>query len=298
MVFRNRYVCLAALSIEILVEHMQAMSYLSDAPDSSVTWNSSALDLFKGLKDIALRFTGDTFIALYITASILVFSSLFLYLVLNERLHNWNRKANTLVCWCIWFFEHFVLGLCYIPILSQFVAVQYCAKDSSILSYSSLQCWQSGHTALLEVGYILSGFTLFLAGVIGPVFKSERKNGIERKFGNESYFLGMYKFLLMGVVFLFGPVHIPYLGILASAALISYMLVYEVYAEVHVASMYMGVLMAQMWVFICAHIQGSSTNGSDMLAAWIPLFVFGYAILPIKSFIIPRVPRVLPIEKQ
>lgn len=298
MVFKFKYIFFFALSVEILIEHIQVMSFLKDAPDSSVTWNTDALKFFDDIAKISLRFTGQPFLDLYIAAAVLVFAALVLYLGFNERLHNWNRKDNTFVCFWIWAFEHIVFGVGYIPILAQFVAVQYCAADGTMISYAAINCWSKDHTALLEVGYILSGFALFFAGVIGPIFKSERKNGIERKFGNESYFLGLYKFLLMGVVYIFGPVHTPYLGIIATVFLISYMLVYEVYAELHVASMYMAVLMAQLWVFICAHVLKNDSSGSDMLAAWIPFLVFGYSILPVKSFIIARVPRVLPIEKQ
>ena len=235
---------------------------------------------------------------LYITAACVVFITMVLYLALNEKLHQWNRKENALASWIIWFFEHILFGIGYIPILSQFVAVQYCQSDSSMVSYSSLQCWQSQHMALLEIGYIFSGFALFLSGVIAPVFKAERKKGVERKFGNESYFIGCYKFLLMGVVFLFGPVHSPYLGIIATAALLIYVLIYEAFSELHVGSMYMGVMMGQLWVFICADELIANAYGNDMLGAWIPFIVFGYLILPIKSLMIQRVPRVMPIEKQ
>lgn len=298
MVFNNRYVCLAALTIEILIEHVQVMSFLRYAPDNSVTWNSDAHDAFKGLEKIALRFDGDAFIGIYITAAVVVFVALVLYIALNEKLHQWNRKQNTLACIFIWFFEHIIFGIGYIPIISQFVAVQYCAIDSTIESYSSLTCWEKKHMTLLEIGYIFSGFALFLSGVIGPVFKAERPKGIERKFGNESYFIGIYKLLLFGVVFLFGPIHSPVPGLVLTILVIAYMLIWEAFAELHVASMYMGVLMGQMWVFACAIALKNDSSGSEMLAAWPPFILFGYAILPIKSLVLHRVPRQMPIEKQ
>lgn len=298
MVFNNRKLCLLALSIEILVEHGQTISYLSDAPDSSVTWNSSATDAFKGLKDLSLRFYDSTFIGLYITAAIIVFVTLFGYLALNEKLHALNRKQAPSASLIIWFFEHILFGLCYVPILSQFVAVQYCDNNNNILSYSSVACWGDSHMTLLEIGYIFAGFTFFIVGVIAPVFKSERPKGIERKFGNESYFIGLYKFLIMSVIFLFGPIHVPGLGLAATAALIAYLLIYEAFSEIHVASMYMAVLFGQLWIFICATALVNDSSASDMLGAWPAFLVFGYGILPIKSLIIHRIPREIPIEKQ
>lgn len=297
MVWNNRYVCLFALSIEVLIEHIQAMSFLKTAPDRSVTWNSDALDMFKGLEKIALRFYDSTFLGLYITAAVIVFVSWVLYLALNKPIHSLHRKKNTVMCILVWFFEHILFGVGYIPIISQFVQVQYCTKAGTIERATDVDCWGKDHTALLEVGFILSGFALFLSGVACPVFKCER-NGIERKFGNESYFLGMYKLLLFAVVFLLAPIHDPVPGIILTLLTMIYLFVFEAYAELHVASLYMGVLVGQLWVFICAATLENDSYGSDMLAAWPPFIVLGYAILPLKSLVYHRAPKVLSVEKQ
>lgn len=297
MVWNNRYLCLFALSIEVLIEHIQAMSFLKTAPDRSVNWNSDAIDMFEGLEKISLRFYDSTFMGLYITAAVIVFVSLILYIALNRPIHRLHRRKNTLTCIVVWFFEHILFGVGYIPILAQFVQVQYCKTDGTIERYKDVDCWGKDHMTLLEIGFILSGFALFLSGVACPVFKCER-NGIERKFGNESYFLGMYKLLLFAVVFLFGPIHDPTPGIVLTVLTIAYLFVYEAYAELHVASLYMGVLVGQLWVFICAATLDSESYASDMLAAWPAFIVLGYAVLPLKSLVYHRAPKVLSVEKQ
>jgi hypothetical protein len=282
---------------EVLIEHIQAMSFLKNAPDRSVEWNSEARDVFDVLARIALRFYDSTFEGLYITAAIIVGLTTIFYLITNKPLHRLHKSKNFAICLLVWFFEHILFGIGYIPLLSQFVEVEYCRVDGKIERFSDITCWEKKHMTMVVVGYILAGFTLFISGVICAAFKSER-NGIERKFGNESYFLGMYKLLLFGVVFLLGPIHDPVPGIVLTVLVIAYLFVYEAYAELFVASTYMAVLVGQLWVFICAATLENESYGSDMLAAWIPFIVLGFAILPLKSLVYHRVPKVLPVEKQ
>lgn len=297
MSWNNKYVCMLFLACEILIEHIQAMSFLKNAPDRSVSWNSDAREVFDDLARIALRFYDSTFQGLYTTAAVIVGVTTVLYLALNKPIHKLHKSKNTLAQITIWFFEHILFGIGYIPIISQFVEVEYCRIDGKIERYSDVECWKKDHMALVVIGYILSGFALFISGVICPAFKSER-NGIERKFGNESYFLGMYKLLLFAVVFLLGPIHDPAPGIVLTVLVIAYLFIYEAYAELIVASLYMGVLFGQLWVFICAATLDKENYGSDMLAAWPPFIVLGFAVLPLKSLVYLRAPRTLPVEKQ
>jgi hypothetical protein len=52
-------------------------------------------------------------------------------------------------------------------------------------------------------------------------------------------------------------------------------------------------------VFVCAYVAGEDDedSGSDMLYGWIGFLVLGYAILPIKSLILPREPKILAVQK-
>lgn len=297
MVWNNKYVCMFFLACEILIEHIQAMSFLKNAPDRSVSWNKDARDVFDDLARIALRFYDSTFRGLYITAAVIVGVTTILYLSLNKPIHKLHKSKNTVALIVIWFFEHILFGVGYIPIISQFVEVEYCRIDGTIERYSDITCWEKKHMSLVVIGYILSGFAMFVSGVVCPAFKGER-NGIERKFGNENYFLAIYKLLLFAVVFLLGPIHDPAPGIVLTLLVIVYLFVYEAYAELVVASLYMGVLVGQLWVFICAATLENESYGSDMLAAWPPFIVLGFAILPLKSLVYHRAPWTLPVEKQ
>lgn len=298
MIFENKYVCMFALSIEILIEHAQLMSFVGESQTSSSQWNSNATSAFNGLRKIALRFYDSTFMGLYITATIIVFVTLAIYAALNQKLHDLNKSKNVPASIGIWFFEHILFGIGYVPILSQFVSVQYCGNDNNMYYYSSLQCWNSSHMATVNIGYIFSGLAMFIAGVLLPIFKSERIGGIERKFGNESYFIGTYKLLIMGVIFLFAPIQRPELGVVFTLLLAIYLGIFEAFAELHVASMYLAVLVGQIWVFSCSVQLDSNNNGSDMLIGWPIFLIAGYLILPVKSLLFKRTPKILPIEKQ
>mmetsp|Transcript_12637 Transcript_12637/g.12720 ORF Transcript_12637/g.12720 Transcript_12637/m.12720 type:complete len:304 (+) Transcript_12637:9-920(+) len=286
------------ITIEILVEHAQVMSFLKSAPDPTDNlWNSDAVDAFDGLKKIALRFDDDAFMGIYITSIAVVGATFILYLILGTKVHKWNKGQDTWGTLAIWFVEHIIYGIGFVPIISQYVAPQYCNLYSELKSYTSLDCWKTDQMAMLEFGFIFTGIALFMAGVVAPVLKSER-NGIEKRWGNESYFPGMYKLYVIGVAFLLAPVGVPYAGIIVTIFIILYLFFFECYKSLHVASMRMSVLWGSLWVFICAEsLKDSTSRGSDMLAGWIPFLVFGYIIMPLKALIVKRELKVLPIEK-
>lgn len=234
---------------------------------------------------------------IYTTAIAIVGLTFGLYIIFGERVHKWNKTSNSWATPAIWFIEHIIYGVGFVPIISQYVEVQYCNVYSELDSNTSIDCWKIDQMAMMEFGFIFTGIALFMAGVVAPVLKSER-NGIEKRWGNESYFPGLYKLLVVGIVYLLAPIGLPYAGIIITGCLILYLFFYECYKSLHVASMRMAVLIGTFWIFICAEaLAGGSDRGSDMLSGWIPLMVFGYTILPLKSLIVKRELKVLPIEK-
>ena len=295
--YNNKYLAIAALGCEMLIEHLQAMSFMKDAPKPGDSWNSGANDFFDVLKALALRFDGNAFIALYVIAIVLVIIPSVAYFVFATQIHRWNKQQNSPATPVIWFFDHIVFGIGFVPIVAHMTEVQFCDVSGDIDSYNNVTCWETGQMALIEIGFLVIALAYFLAGVIFPVLKSER-NGIEKRWGNESYFPGIYKLLILAVVSLFAPLKLPWPGILATAVVIAYLAFAECYQELLVASSRMAVLFGQLWFFICATITDSSeSTASYLLIGWIFMAALGFGVLPLKAQIIKREPKVLPIEK-
>jgi len=75
-------------------------------------------------------------------------------------------------------------------------------------------------------------------------------------------------------------------------------MVYEGYKDLWVASIKMGVLWAQLWVFICAEeIENDEDTGNDMLWGWVAFLAVGYVILPAKSLIFKREETMLASQR-
>mmetsp|Transcript_32396 Transcript_32396/g.56062 ORF Transcript_32396/g.56062 Transcript_32396/m.56062 type:complete len:306 (+) Transcript_32396:2567-3484(+) len=296
-IYNNRYVGLFLVSLMLLFQHLQVMSFARYSMDlTRGNWNSDAKDTFGDLENLALRFKDDTFIGIYATALFCSFVSVIVYFVFHYQIHEANIKQNSIWTPIIWFWDHIIFGFGFIPIIANLTEVQYCDLNKDVDSYNDVSCWDSDHEALYILGFIGISFAFFMAGVVFPILKSERR-GIEQHWLNESNFPGLYTLVLTGIVLLFAPIQRPWTGICAHAALIVYLFLFEGYRELHIASLKMGILWAQMWVFICSKVtEDSSDDGSDMLAGWIPFLVFGYAILPLKSLILKRTFKTLPLE--
>lgn len=298
LLYRNRWVGLLAVTVEILIEHVQVMSYGKRMVDPVYyTFNTKAFDTFDGMENIALRFSGSGFITVYIVFLVLSFLCFFAYLPLSPLLHKWNRQKGSFASPSIWFFDHIVFGVCFIPAVAAFAEVTYCDEKGKIGNYTSVTCWENGHLVLFELGFIGTGMAYFLAGMVFPAFKNERK-AVDRGWVNELNFPGLFKLLEIGIIYFFVPAYLPTLGLIAHCSLVLYMLIFSTYAELHVESMKLAVLMAQMWIFACAqHVKVDSDKGSYMLIGWAPCLLFGYALLPLKSLLIKRDAKDLPIAK-
>jgi hypothetical protein len=295
--YNNRYVGLTLVTLMILFQHLQAMSFLRYAMDlTKGNWNSDAKDTFGELENLALRFEDDTFIGIYATSLFCAYVSFIVYFVFHYQIHEANKKQNSILSPFIWFWDHIIFGFGFIPIIANLTEVQYCNANKDIDKYTDVTCWESKHEVLYVLGFAGISLAYFMAGVVFPILKSERR-GIEQHWLNESNFPGLYMLVMTGIVVLFAPIQRPWTGICAHAALIVYLAIYEGYRELHIASLKMGVCWAQMWVFICAKVtEDSTSDGSDMLAGWIPFLVFGYILLPLKALVIKRTYKTLPLE--
>lgn len=298
VLYGNRWLGLVAVTLEILIEHVQVMSFGKRMVDPEYySFNSKAVDTFEGLEKIALRFTDSGMITVYVVFLVLSVICFFAYLPLSSLLHRWNRQKGSFVSPSIWFFDHIVFGVCFIPAVSAFAETMYCDADGNIDNYTSVSCWKSAQLALIELGFIGTGMAYFLSGMVFPALKNERK-AVDRCWVNEMHFPGLFKLLEIGIIYFFVPAYLPTLGLIAHCTLILYMLVFPTYAELHVESLKLGVLMAQMWVFASAqHVKTDSDVGSNMLIGWIPCLVLGYVLLPLKSLVVKREARDLPIAK-
>jgi len=81
--------------------------------------------------------------------------------------------------------------------------------------------------------------------------------------------------------------------------LIAYLVAYECFKDLWVASVKMAVLWAQLWMFICAEEvdERDEDTGNDMLWGWVAFMVVGYAVLPIKSIIFKREQKIMPSQR-
>lgn len=160
-----------------------------------------------------------------------------------------------------------------------------------------LDCWTPEHMALFQAGMSMIGVTVFLAAGILPVLKSQR-GGVEKRWSNESYFAGIYKLQIAGLILFFCPIRIPTIGLVFTALTITYVIYHECYSDLHIASVKLGLLTGQLWLFICAESNEDDGEAASGLLAWWPAaFAVGYSVLFLKSLILKRVPKDLPIEK-
>mmetsp|Transcript_16266 Transcript_16266/g.16195 ORF Transcript_16266/g.16195 Transcript_16266/m.16195 type:complete len:182 (-) Transcript_16266:23-568(-) len=174
--------------------------------------------------------------------------------------------------------------------------VQYC-NSSDIDSYHSVSCWDTKQMTLIEVGFVFSAIAFFISAVVLPALKSER-NGVEKRWGDECYFFAFDRILLVGIIYLLAPIRLPWVGILLTCFLIAYIVIFECYNELHIASFKVGLLCGQAWLFLCADAaDNNGTTASDLLAGWIPAILFGYSLLWIKSLIFKRKYKGIPLQK-
>ncbi|CAG9325465.1 unnamed protein product [Blepharisma stoltei] len=291
-----RYLCLAGVSAIMLFEHLQLMSYIKKAtkPDAD-DWNSSARSAFDGLKSIALRFTGDSFFAIYIISCIVSFLTFAIYIAFSKKIHEANKSESPLR-YLIWFVEYIIYGIGFVPMIGALAEVQYC-NSHDIDSYHSVSCWGKKQMALIEVGFVFSSFAFFISAVVLPALKSER-NGVEKRWGDECYFFGFDRILLVGIIYLLAPIRLPWVGILLTCVLIAYIVIFECYNELHIASLKVGLLCGQAWLFLCADEADNNGNtASDLMAGWIPAILIGYSLLWIKSLVFKRKYKGIPLQK-
>ena len=111
-----------------IIQLIQALSFIKDAPESG-SWNSSASNFFSFCKDLALRFDGDAFIAIYIASCVVSFISIIVYIIFFDQIHKAN-KQNGAFFYLILFFEYGVFGFGFIPMISKF-AQAICLRSFS-----------------------------------------------------------------------------------------------------------------------------------------------------------------------
>jgi hypothetical protein len=299
--YDSKYLGFALVTPLYLLQHVQTMAYMRYAQENeneedSKEWNSDARDLWDELDDIALRIDGDDWFACYIAFYVIIGVSFILYLIFADYIHRENAKKYSWLAPVLWLFDYGVYGGLYIPMISVYTDIEYCDHGEELfVDLDDYDCYDDGHVAMVFFSIFSIGIIYFFAGVVCPILKSER-NGVERRWENESAFLPMYRLLQISVVMLFGPLRVPEAGLVITILLMLYLVWYECFAELHIASMHMAILCAQMWVFACATVDDVDT-ASNMLAGWAPFLVLGYVILPIKAQIFKRSPKILPYEK-
>jgi hypothetical protein len=297
-IYNSRFIGLAFTSVVILLQHIQAMSFGRYAMDlTKGSWSSDVKSMFGDFENIALRFDDTPFFYTFAASLAVSFFSVIAYFLLHSKIHEANQQQGSLWTLMIWVWEHVVFGCGFIPIIANLTEVQYCDSSKVISSYSDVDCWTSRHKIYYLLGFGGVSLAFFMAGVVFPILKSERK-GVEQHWHNESNFPGLYMLVMTLTVVLFAPIQRPISGMCAHAFLIVYLAVFEGYRELHIASLKMGVCFAQLWVFICAkQTEDSSSRGSDLLALWAPALVLGYLVLPLKSLVVKRVHKYQTLPK-
>ena len=278
-----------------IIQLIQALSFIKDAPESG-SWNSSASNFFSFCKDLALRFDGDAFIAIYIASCVVSFISIIVYIIFFDQIHKAN-KQNGAFFYLILFFEYGVFGFGFIPMISKFVEVQLCNSSLDIVSYSSVSCFQNEQLWLLEIGFFSIGIVFLMNAAIFPTLKFER-NGVERLWGNESYFEGFYYLYLTGVVSLFGYIELPWVGVVVGLALFVYAMVFECFQSVFIACNRCGIVLALIWGFAAAdQLDVNSGSANTMIYLWPVIYVVGFVARCLKNCLIKRSPQINSIVK-
>ena len=300
-IYDSRCLGLALVTPLYLLQHVQTMAYMRYAQEGHYEgmedeWNSDARDVWDVLDDIALRIEGDDWFSCYIAFYVILGISFILYIIFAGYIHRQNAKKYTWLAPVLWVFDYGVYGGLFIPMMSVYTDIEYCNEGVVLMvDLDDYDCYDDGHVAMVFFSIFAIGIIYLFVGVVCPILKNER-NGVEKRWENESSFLPMFRLLQISVVILLGPLKIPEVGLVITILLMLYLMWYECFAELHIASMHMAVLSAQMWVFACATVDNNDT-GSNMLAGWIPFLVLGYVILPIKAQIFKRSPKILSYEK-
>jgi len=294
---RNPWAGRCLVSLFALFEHAQVMSYGNRMIEADQgNWTSNAKDLFDGLAKLALRFTGDAYMVIYVLSMLLSLLGLLLYVVLLPKIHQWNRQSGFLAL-SVLFADYVIFGLGFVPMMSALSEVQYCNDDGKLKDYTSTVCWDHQQLSMLVFAFFGASAVLLMSAVVGPILKSERK-GVEMRWVDEAYFPGLMRLLDVGIINIFAAVHHAYLGITACCVLIIYLALFQCYKDNFIASVKMAVLWGDLWVFICAQeVTNSNSKGSDLLAGWVPAMLFGYCLMWVVWVFRKKQPAKLALEK-
>ncbi|OMJ81311.1 hypothetical protein SteCoe_18233 [Stentor coeruleus] len=288
------------LSLECLIEHCQALSFIKDSLNSSgESWNSSALDFFEALSDsFLIPIDQDTFKISFIISSILITLLLLLYLIFNKYIHNINKDKLSLTLIFIQFLDHIILGIGYIIILKIFLIPYGCNENSQLIVDTSINCWTNEHLFYMQTGYLFASIGVLLVAGISTVLRAERK-GVEKPFGNDLVFPSMYKILDLLVVSLLSTIGEPYVGICFIIVAIGYLGIFEAYEDLYVGCLKMACLFGLLWGFVCAEIARKNGELASQMVTigWGISLVVGYFVLFVKSLIVNREPMFQCIDK-
>lgn len=297
--YTNRYLGLGLLTLEMIIEHFQVLVALKYSlnPEGG-SWNSSASDFLDGLESAFLISPDSNFHSLFLASCIIISVLLLIYIIFNSHIHQANVSEFTWKTIVILICDHILIGLGFIIMITILLSPHFCNELSELIVDTNVTCWKKDHMIYIELGFLFSAILLILAAGICVILRAERK-GVEKIIGKDYFLPGIYKILGVTIVGLFSTIGEPYLGLFFSLALFLYWFVYETYVELHVASIRMGSIFALVWGFLCAEIvRNDSDKGSDMLVyGWFWSFVFGYAVLYLKSLVIIRQDKVISIDK-
>ncbi|OMJ80337.1 hypothetical protein SteCoe_19435 [Stentor coeruleus] len=299
-VYHEKYLGLLLLSIEILIEHFQVVSFIKDSlnPEGQ-SWNSSASNLFDGLSStFFIPVDEDNFKLCFITSSILIGLSLILYLILSKQIHEINKGPLTYWLILIQILDHILFGLGFNMMLACLLGPYGCNIETELIIDTSVNCWTSEHLSFMMFGFVFASLGLVLVAGFCTLLRAER-NGVERPFGNDLVFPSIYKILNFFIVSLLSTIGEPYLGIGFVAVVMIYLMIFEAYEEIHMACMKMACLTGLLWAFICAEVvRNDGETGSDMMTiGWGISLIVGYGLIVVKNFIFSRNPVVASIEK-
>ena len=296
--YNNRLLGLSLVSALLVLEHLQAMSFIQRAPAyDAEEWTDGAKDWFDFLDALAIEVEDKTYTVMFVVYGVIISLGLLAYVLLGERIHTFN-KQESLTGMTLCAVDYLVFGVLYVPMLGTLTATQYCDNYDDLIIAPDVDCWGSGHMIALQISFLLVGLLVVLAAGILPVLKTERK-GVESRWANESYFAGVYKLQLAVLVLFTCPIRIPAIGLVISLVLAVYVAVCECYTEIHIASLKLGLLCGQAWAFACAlTTEDNGEAGSLMWLGWLPAILLGYGVLHAKKLFIARTPKELVIEKQ